>query len=144
MQRSLGIRVPFYLVLVVFIGCKDTPRNPVSQGPTTPGTQAQDVLTYHNDNARTGQQLNETTLTPANINASTFGKLFVISVDGKVDAQPLYAASLSFGNKNNDCWLWPPSTTASMHSMPIQVRLSGTSPCWLLARPLLTTMAASR
>lgn len=102
MQRSLGVRVFFYLVLVVLIGCRGTPRNPVPQGPPTPGTQAQDVLTYHNDTARTGQQLNETMLTPANVNSTTFGKLFVIPVDGKVDAQPLYAASISFGNKNND------------------------------------------
>src|SRR5579871_6978885 len=47
------------------------------------------VLTWHNDNARTGQNLQETTLTPANVNASSFGKLFTIPTDGKVDAQPL-------------------------------------------------------
>ncbi len=55
----------------------------------------QDVLTYHNDNARTGQNLDETTLTPANVNSSQFGKLFQLSVDGKVDAQPLYASSVA-------------------------------------------------
>ncbi len=53
------------------------------------------VLTWHNDNARTGQNLAETILTPANVNSSTFGKLFVLSVDGKVDAQPLYVPSLT-------------------------------------------------
>ena len=52
------------------------------------------VLTWHNDNARTGQNLQETTLTPANVNTSTFGKLFVIPVDGKVDAEPLFVPSL--------------------------------------------------
>ncbi len=52
------------------------------------------VLTWHNDNARSGQNLKETILTPANVNISTFGKLFTITVDGKVDAQPLYVASL--------------------------------------------------
>ncbi len=52
------------------------------------------VLTWHNDNARSGQNLQETILTPANVNSSTFGKLFTIPVDGKVDAQPLYVASL--------------------------------------------------
>ncbi len=53
------------------------------------------VLTWHNDNARTGQNLQETTLTPANVNAASFQKLFVINVDGKVDAQPLYVPGLS-------------------------------------------------
>lgn len=32
---------------------------------------------------------------PANVNQSTFGKLFVIGVDGKVDAQPLYVPSVA-------------------------------------------------
>src|SRR5580693_772773 len=53
------------------------------------------VLTWHNDNARTGQNLEETILTQANVNASTFGKLFTIGVDGKVDAQPLYVPGLT-------------------------------------------------
>ena len=53
------------------------------------------VLTWHNDSARTGQNLQETILTPTNVNSSTFGKLFVMNVDGKVDAQPLYVPSVS-------------------------------------------------
>jgi hypothetical protein len=47
-----------------------------------------DVLTYHNDNARTGQNLTEQILTPANVKTS-FGKLFEDTVDGLVDGQPL-------------------------------------------------------
>lgn len=66
----------------------------VSASAPPPATTA-DVLTYHNDNARTGQNLRETTLTPANVNATNFGKLFVISVDGKVDAQPLYVSNVA-------------------------------------------------
>src|SRR5437899_350287 len=49
-----------------------------------------DVVTYHNDVARTGQNLNESTLSPATVSVSTFGKLAVFPVDGKVDAQPLH------------------------------------------------------
>jgi hypothetical protein len=57
--------------------------------------RAQDVLTYHNDNARTGQALAETILTPSNVNSTQFGKLFQVNVDGKVDAQPLYASAVT-------------------------------------------------
>jgi hypothetical protein len=53
-----------------------------------------DVVTYHNDIARTGQNLNETILTTANVNSTTFGNIRSLSVDGKVDAQPLYLAGL--------------------------------------------------
>src|ERR1044071_800361 len=53
------------------------------------------VWTYHNDNMRTGANLQETLLTPANVNASTFGKLFVYSLDGDVYAQPLYISGLN-------------------------------------------------
>lgn len=52
------------------------------------------VSTWHNDNARTGQNLNEAMLTPANVNPTTFGRLATISVDGKVDAQPLYVPDI--------------------------------------------------
>lgn len=60
-------------------------------------TAAVDVVTYHNDVARTGQNLNETVLTTANVNSTTFGKLRSLPVDGKVDAQPLYLAQLAIG-----------------------------------------------
>jgi hypothetical protein len=61
------------------------------------------VLTWHNDNARTGQNLQETLLTPSNVNSATFGKLFVVAVDGRVDAQPLYVPSViisGYGPRN--------------------------------------------
>jgi len=54
-----------------------------------------DVVTYHNDVARTGRNLNETFLTPSTVNAASFGKIRVLATDGKVDAQPLFLSGLS-------------------------------------------------
>jgi len=54
------------------------------------------VTTYHNDNARTGQNLSETVLTPANVNVSQFGKLYAgsVNLDSWAAAQPLYVPNL--------------------------------------------------
>jgi hypothetical protein len=54
-----------------------------------------DVVTYQYDNGRGGANQAETTLTPANVNSATFGKLGFYSVDGLVDGQPLYLSQVS-------------------------------------------------
>ena len=53
------------------------------------------VLTYHNDNRRSGLNTNETILNPTNVSSATFGKLFSQAVDGYVYAQPLYVPKLN-------------------------------------------------
>ncbi len=58
-------------------------------------TSGVNVLTVHNDNARTGQNLNETILTTSNVNSANFGKLGTLPVDGLVDAEPLYVSNLT-------------------------------------------------
>ena len=69
-----------------------------------PGTSnsSVDVLTYHYDNGRTGQNLNETTLTHANVNSTSFGKKGEFSVDGRVDAQPLYLSQVTIGGQKKN------------------------------------------
>jgi hypothetical protein len=55
-----------------------------------PGTFTRDI-----DKLRTGLNPNETVLTPANVNAAQFGKLYSYSIDGVSDASPLYVANLN-------------------------------------------------
>lgn len=66
------------------------------------GTTSTSVLTYHNDNGRTGQYAAETTLAPSNVNASLFGKKFAQPVDGYVYAQPLYVPGLTIRGQAHD------------------------------------------
>jgi hypothetical protein len=63
-------------------------KKPISPGLPIP--YPTDVITYHYNVFRQGQTLQETTLTPSNVNSTNFGKVGFYAVDGKVDAQPLY------------------------------------------------------
>ena len=60
---------------------------------------AGDVLTYHNDIARTGQNLAETILAPSNVNPTSFGVVANYPLDGAVYAQPLYEQNVRVGNR---------------------------------------------
>lgn len=58
-------------------------------GFTVPAMSQISVWTYHYDNNRTGWNQQETALTPANVNSSTFGLLHNVALDDQVDGQPL-------------------------------------------------------
>ena len=53
------------------------------------------VLTYRNDNTRTGQNVQESILTSSNVNSTSFGRLGSLSVQGLVDGQPLYMPNVN-------------------------------------------------
>jgi hypothetical protein len=64
--------------------------------PTPAPTPAPiNILTFHNDNMRSGLNPHETNLMPANVNVTTFGKLFSYPVDGYLYAEPLYVSQLA-------------------------------------------------
>lgn len=54
-----------------------------------------DVLTQHNDNARTGANLHETELRPGNVDAAHFGMLFRHAVDDQLYTQPLLVTGVA-------------------------------------------------
>jgi len=60
-----------------------------------------DVLSYRNGPTDLGQNTNETVLTPANVNATDFGKLQSTPVDGQVYAQPLYMENVNITSGPN-------------------------------------------
>jgi Immunoglobulin domain len=60
-----------------------------------PAAAGFDVTTYKYDLSRSGLNRSESALTVANVTAATFGLLRSLSVDGRVDAQPLYLSQLN-------------------------------------------------
>ncbi len=60
------------------------------------------VLTQHNDNSRTGQNLQETVLNTSTVNVSSFGKLFSLPVDSNIYVQPLYVPNLTIQGKTRN------------------------------------------
>lgn len=82
-KLSLGVALAIFFLLCVH-------RPAIGESGSFTG-----VLTYHNDNLRTGQNLAETSLTPSNVNATQFGLLFTAKVDGQIYAQPLYVPAVA-------------------------------------------------
>jgi hypothetical protein len=60
------------------------------------------VLTGQYNNSRTAANLNETTLTPANVTAATFGYLFTQPVDANIFAQPLFVPGLTINGATHN------------------------------------------
>lgn len=94
-------------IIAVFLACAPSPASQFASLPTgtappeVPAAPARNtsawVTTAHNDQARTGQYLYEPTLTPATVDATHFGRLFSLPVDGVVYAQPLLALNVDLG-----------------------------------------------
>jgi hypothetical protein len=57
--------------------------------------ESRDVLTQHNDNARSGAYLVERELAPQTVRSGRFHRLYARRVDGDILAQPLYAREVA-------------------------------------------------
>jgi hypothetical protein len=105
-------------------GSASTSGPPSSSTPPPQPSAHTDVPTYRDDVGRTGANLTETVLTPANVNSSSFGLLRILPVDGKVDAQPLYLAQVSIAGathnvvfvatENDSVYAFDPQTGATL------------------------------
>ena len=84
MNVSEALAQPLILILILTMGLP---------------APAQSVTTSQYDNARSGANRLETTLTPRNVNVRHFGKLFALKVDGDVYAQPLFLKGLDIPGK---------------------------------------------
>lgn len=60
------------------------------------------VLTQHNDDARTGTNTHETLLTPSNVSVATFGLLHKLLVDDQVYGQPLIVTNVQVDGGTHD------------------------------------------
>jgi len=89
------------------------------------------VLTQHNDNARSGLNPNETRLTPANVTVSSFGKLFTQSVDGIIAGQPLYASQLLMNDGKTHNVVYVATQNNSVYAFDADSALGdNASPIW--------------
>lgn len=73
-----------------------------SKTATVGVTDLSSVSTYHNDNSRDGQNLQEYALTPSNVKSGTFGKLFSCAVDSPIYTQPLWVANLTVNSAQHN------------------------------------------
>jgi hypothetical protein len=86
------------------------------------------VITWHNDNAHTGQYLRETVLTPLNVNTNSFGKLGWYAVDGQIYAQPLYWPSLPIPNQGIHSVVFVATENDSVYGFDADT--PGSQPLW--------------
>lgn len=93
LNRSVFAALLFTLILLFAISALGL------QPPKQPTGSPQDVLTYHGDNLRTGWFSAEIHLTVSNVNATSFGLLKMVKLDGRVDAEPLYVSQQAIQNK---------------------------------------------
>ena len=88
------------------------------------------VLTRENDNQHTGQNLQETILTPTNVNSGSFGKVFSYPVDGQLYAEPLYVHGLTMATGGVHNVVFVATEYDSVYAFDADSAASNPNPLW--------------
>lgn len=127
MPRFFGFTLAvFSLAAISLAGCSASHTTLNGGPPPPPGPSTTDVVTYHYDIQRTGQNLKETTLTTSNVNSATFGKVGEFSVDGQIDGQALFLSQLAIPGQGNKNVLYVATENDTVYAVDEQ-SISGTS-----------------
>jgi len=107
-------------VATLLTGCSASSSSPIVNGTPPPGPSGTDVVTYHYDNQRSGENLKETTLNPGNVNSATFGKVGEFAVDGQIDGQTLFLSQLGIPGQGNKDVLYLATENDTVYAVDAQ------------------------
>jgi Big-like domain-containing protein len=88
------------------------------------------VPTGRMDNQRTGQNINETLLTPANVNSKSFGALFSYPIDYQALAQPLYVPNVTIPNQGTHNVVYVATMADSVYAFDADNAAANPDPLW--------------
>jgi hypothetical protein len=108
------------LAVTLLTGCSAKSSSPVLNGPPPAPLTSTDVVTYHYDNQRTGENLKETTLATSNVNSATFGKVGELTVDGQIDGQTLFLSQLAIPGQGNKDVLYLATENDTVYAVDAQ------------------------
>jgi hypothetical protein len=102
-------------------------------GTGTTQTGQVSITTYHFDNGRTGQNLQETILTTTNVNANSFGKLFSQALDGYSYSQPLYVPNVAIPSQGTHNVVYAATMNDSVYAFDADSNTgSNAQPLWMV------------
>jgi len=100
-------------------------KDATAAGAQATGAHRTAVATRQYDNARTGANLEETTLNPDSVGSGNFHKLFTMPVDDQIEIYPLYVADVGTANGQKNLIF-----TATMNNTVFAFDADNGSPVW--------------
>jgi len=86
------------------------------------------VLTWQNDQGRTGNNLNEGTLTSSVVGGSGFGQLCSVALDGQVFGQPLVVTNVVINSVQHNYVVYVVTQNDSLYAIDGHRRPAATTP----------------